>query len=486
MTLPTRRFPTVGERFKRLLGALLGQTCVPFLGAGISRPAKLDESLPEGAAAWGEAPHGNSMNRKLAFAVLDDARGDARWWAHVDSVASKRLPRDPLTREILPPAAAPLGGFDVREALLLRLEAVERDGVVRHVAAERRTRRARSARRRSGLRARLDAAERALPLWYRQIAVLLGVSSPLATLSELLASRRGYVELCETLHLHAFVHVRPTAAHMAIARLLLERRVREVITTNYDTALERATEELSGSGARALDVVRTATEYMGRRSDGPGARPVCYKINGCAGEWAGSRQTEAGRDEVARRMILTERQLQTLERSRWADGLVRDRARQAHLIFSGFGTEEPQIRHTVLAIAQEFEVGVREPTSDGDIWSLGAAPWLHAFDPALTFFQMQVLRGWQLAWRREPDPNEPENWFGAEDRRAFLLGDRQGLTADSFWITVLLGLWGRIATRAWAADGPLRAAVTDGGGEGEQRRRSTWRGSGKSCLIWNA
>jgi hypothetical protein len=181
-------------------------------------------------------------------------------------------------------------------------------------------------------------------------------------------------------------------------------------------------------------------------------------------------------------MILTERQLQTFRAERWAEEMFRDRARSGHLLFCGFGNEEPQIRHTALAIMREFEDLAdedREGNSEKKLWSLGAAPWFHQYNDQLQFFQMQVLHGWRHAWLREPgDPQDgattapegggfkvpgaplrpwapPRNAFTQLDREFFGLA-KDGLTADAFWEAILREWWRRKFTAAWQLDAMKR------------------------------
>ncbi len=51
-------------------------------------------------------------------------------------------------------------------------------------------------------------------------------------------------------------------------------------------------------------------------------------------------------------IILTERQLQNWRENKWARDLFRVRCRTRSILFSGFGSQEPQIRHTVLQVKE--------------------------------------------------------------------------------------------------------------------------------------
>lgn len=417
------------ERFERLVSAMVEGECIPFIGAGVSRSAiGLRPCDPGMDGSLGKMPHGASLFIKLALQVLADCRStagtvDTNWWAFVRSVAGG-LRRDPE------PCAVPSFSEDEPGfyATLTALESGSSDNET----------------------------------LMRQVDALVQVSSPLATLSELVAQRHGYEFLCEILAIHEFTKLQPTMAHHALARLLLERAFREVITSNYDQCLEKAIGAALGNQPPAwdqtVDVVDCAQTYMGRGVGSPSRRQRVryYKINGCAASWRRSRgDGECDKEEAAKRILLTERQLQTFRRERWAEGMFRDRARNCHLVFSGFGSEEPQVRHTVLAIAQEFETYAGYGSHGGDCCDYGAAPWVQAHTESLSFFQMQVLRAWEHAWGQEPqraiaEPfRPPRNQFLGSDKGFFHIEVGDGLTADSFWLALLHAWWRGKFEQAW-------------------------------------
>jgi hypothetical protein len=476
------------ERFERLMDAVEFGKVVPFLGAGISTTA----TAPVGNGL-GEKMHGASIARKLMLQILKDCwtadgQVDKHWWGFVK--ADLKLSN----------ATADLAGNPPEVPEDSNLLAIVEQKI--KAAWER----AAHPSRRNPSIVKSDIARLACVVQ----AGIDNASSPLARLSELVAMRRGYVELCNILHMDRFTELQPTPAHTAIARLVIEGAFSEVITTNYDLCLERAlakelgAHDKSGSSAANegilaqeargiledhLDVVDRAIHYMGatnkdRRTQRRRAR--YYKINGCAGAWRIAKKKAesppAGEDPVrlkkaawnqAQRMILTERQLQTFRGERWAEEMFRDRARGSHLLFCGFGNEEPQIRHTALAIMREFESMTTEEDESspqgGDLWNLGAAPWFHQFGDQLQFFQMQILHGWKHAWQPEPgDPTSktndtatkadgaspvwqpPANAFTKADRMFFgLKTSEAGLTADAFWEAILLNWWKRKYMEAW-------------------------------------
>jgi hypothetical protein len=478
---------SIEERFGRLMRAFEEGEVVPFLGAGISKSAKWGAARPLGVD-----PHGSSMLVKLFLQVLRDSwlEGerqvvDRAWWEFVRAdlglfPPGRGFPADFWSSPFDPPAVPRRRSRE--EAAVL--EAVE---------------------------ARTDTSTAIWPANVRLLVLLFNVArermaSPLARLSELVAMRNGYVVLCEVLDLHLFTELQPTVAHRAIARLLLEGAVKEVVTTNYDLCLERAialerglplewkdggedlepskgTQNTSTDLRSVVDVVDRAEQYMGGGLQSQGRhgrrRPRYYKINGCARSWRAAmtispdQQSQDKQWSQALRMILTERQLQTFRGERWAEGMFRDRARRAHLLFSGFGNEEPQIRHTALAVIREFEAfGQGDGRAQGanaaepGLWDLGAAPWFHQHGPELQFFQMQVLHGWRHAWAPEPgepggsgSPAGPTPWkppqnafLGDSDAKEFFYGKddvKGGLTADAFWVHVLAGWQWRRFQALW-------------------------------------
>ena len=208
--------------------------------------------------------------------------------------------------------------------------------------------------------------------------------------------------VCRVLKISCFQELIPRPAHRYIAYLVREGLIDEVITTNWDTCLEQALRYSFGpqlpnrlaahgaAGDSPLHVISRIDEYRRwgayrRRGRGP-RQPVLrlYKINGCAAAYSNNPAAEA------ERIALTERQLQGFRDNHWAADLFRDRARSHRLLFSGFGSAEPQIRHAVTALAAEFAASPAH--------AHGHAPFVQVYDESPTFSQYQLLR----AYYREP------------------------------------------------------------------------------------
>lgn len=223
----------------------------------------------------------------------------------------------------------------------------------------------------------------------------------LAHQAELASLIGGFTRVCEKLQIDQYAQLRPLPSHRYLAYLVREGLIREVITTNYDCCIETAFRESFGSGDAGnqfLGVVRSLEQY--RRKAGKHSKDghlLLYKINGCAAEyakaWHAAQESPGEKNEsladAAERIILTERQLQNFRHEYWARDLFRDRARSRNFLFSGFGSEEPQIRHTALALMEEFGNGAKQEPRE--ISDLPNAPFIQVHGTTLSFYQLQIL-----------------------------------------------------------------------------------------------
>jgi len=201
----------------------------------------------------------------------------------------------------------------------------------------------------------------------------------------------GIKKLVENvLRIPEFVHLLPTRAHRYIAFIAREGLIDEIFTTNYDCCMERAYRqsfpEEPKDAVNQIHDGRTYRQQVGRRpsfrwinKDYP--RLTVYKLNGCA------EAIKNGADSST--ILLTERQLQNWRERQWAQDVFRDRLRSHSLIFSGFGSPEPQIRHTVIQILEEMSAG---DFSDQDGEEV-RAPYVVCYDPQNepTFYQWQIV-----------------------------------------------------------------------------------------------
>ncbi|WP_200856339.1 SIR2 family NAD-dependent protein deacylase, partial [Klebsiella pneumoniae] len=116
-----------------------------------------------------------------------------------------------------------------------------------------------------------------------------------------------------------------------------------VITTNYDCNFEKAYVELSG-GSNS-DVISCLDDYRKKGAEigeDNVNRLKVFKVNGCA-----EKLTDTTVEKRYESILLTERQLQKWRNRQWAADVFRDRLRSKSLMFVGFGSDEPQVHHTL-------------------------------------------------------------------------------------------------------------------------------------------
>nr|WP_246152311.1 SIR2 family protein [Roseospira navarrensis] len=287
-------------------------------------------------------------------------------------------------------------------------------------------------------------------------------SGSLGELSELVHLLHGPRHLCETLQIANLATLRPLASHRYLVYLVREGLIREIITTNYDTCLETAFSESledPAAAARQLAVVTSLEAY--RTLAGCRAAPgqlLIYKINGCAREYAAVRHScdQATAEEAARNIILTERQLQTFRQEQWAQDLLRDRARTRNLLFSGFGSAEPQVRHTVLTLMEEFADGQRVRVPD-ETMDLPNAPFIHVYGHTLSFYQTQILVGFLDAHSHPVRLRDhPEARIEPLFRNVFCsAGEGDTLSASTFMQTLFVTVFRALVLRATGPDQDL-------------------------------
>lgn len=270
-------------------------------------------------------------------------------------------------------------------------------------------------------------------------------------------------ETVDALQIREFVKLVPTKAHRALAWLYLEGGIEEIITTNYDTCVERAVDDARRDDKQGA--VRTIVRFD-ELADPPvleGRRVLrLYKLNGCA-----ARLRE---DKDAERILLTNLQLQGYRNERWAALLLQDRLSRGQLLFSGFGSEDPQVRHTALTLVHEIRsmhgegVKLKRPAHFDH---QRVAPFIHAHEQGLSFAQWQIARafsrsGAERGWRRLDDVLA--NTFTGRDAHLFRPGQSRPptLPADDFWETVYAGWLYRKAKRLLLGIvNPARASCLD-------------------------
>lgn len=253
---------------------------------------------------------------------------------------------------------------------------------------------------------------------------------------------KGPLALCEALEIPRMTQLESRPAHLALGCLVLEGLVDEVVSTNWDTCLEKALNHLrggaqqsseSGSSYSAITNLARYREHGAKRRRGDGSAVLrLYKINGCAAEYASDpiKHVES--------VVITERQLQDFGKRSWARDLLRDRVRSRTLLFSGFGSDEPQVRHTVLELMDELSRDEgNEPAPGHDLFVV-------AYEPKLSFSQQQILRSFSIARGHEgkcvEDAVQERSITGRGAR--YFLDDRDTsepskVPADRFWCALL-------------------------------------------------
>lgn len=343
----------------------------------------------------------------------------------------------------------------------------------------------------------------------QQIANLFGRAKSQNLLGELaeIAQRLSNHpdEVLKAIKIEKFNTLRPSKAHRFLAYLVREGLINEVITTNYDPCIEDAYRESFGdiypiqiSGKKDLENQITALDpqfeycshcYFCETEKGKkdfsdfclktrnkncevfgvvhdlytyreyGAKIVSndeqqypflkiYKINGCIRDYYNSLFCmKLKRNEYKTRILLTERELQKFGTEAWARDLLKDRARSRSLLFIGFGSEEPQVRHNVLALMDEFKnnnfssKNNKFEKNSEEILSLPNTPFMSVYEKNLSFSQMQIMSGFVESHFDEdkdiPDYKEKlelslGNCFTGHDAENHISPGKENLSADDF------------------------------------------------------
>jgi hypothetical protein len=226
------------------------------------------------------------------------------------------------------------------------------------------------------------------------------------------------------LDIRLFLNLSPKPAHHYIAWLVREGLFSEVISTNYDCALEKAYaaslgEAWSHETAAQLDHCKKnsffvaissrdayrdhANQSQDLRLNGiPTTVLRLYKINGCSAAYKKFVDTKMACPPGT--LVITERHLQDFGLRKWAEDLFRDRFRCRTMVFSGFGAEEPQVRFTALRVLEEFSDS-SEPRSA--VFDLAKPPhcFLQEYNPTLSASQLQIAKAAIRPPPTRPDPS---------------------------------------------------------------------------------
>lgn len=195
-----------------------------------------------------------------------------------------------------------------------------------------------------------------------------------------------YAHLATLLRIHEYTELAPTPTHTYIAWLAREGLISEVITTNYDCNFENAYRRV---GHRAdADVISSLDDYRIKGAPGTGLAPrlKVFKINGCA-----AKLHYTSDQKRFEKILLTERQLQQWRNRQWAADIFKDRLRSRTLFFNGFGSDEPQIHHTLQTVLDEYGDSSNNPQT-GCVLNKPTAPIVAIYDPHPSFHQQQIVK----------------------------------------------------------------------------------------------
>jgi len=277
----------------------------------------------------------------------------------------------------------------------------------------------------------------------------------------------GFRSLVEdVLSIKDFNKLPPQSAHRYISFLAREELIDEIITTNYDCCFEKAYRQTFQGEAEGVALVITDLDkyrkFSGKFYTNSGNRCLkIYKINGCAYE------LEHNSSYKPESILLMERQLQNWRDRKWARDLFNDCLRSRTLVFSGFGSDEPQVRHTALQIAEEFEnTENNKVDNDGtSCWDFPNAPYIATYIDTLSFNQIQILYAYAKAHKSCLNYDDiHSNVFTGVD--AEFLGpnkhddNEHNLYADLFWKKIYQAAFWRQFKKFCEQDSPFYAYLS--------------------------
>lgn len=230
-------------------------------------------------------------------------------------------------------------------------------------------------------------------------------------------------ELVKLLCIDKFWLLQPTAGHYYLALLAREGLISDVITTNYDCCLERAYMESWGYGEVYIDKFLRPEEFpigenrkpvvrlydrdsfsrlgavqrwkIGEDKEKLGKPYVLrvHKTNGCSAAIGDPDLKRSDLQSAYKQILLTEVQLQDWRERQWAADLFRHKLRTTSLFFCGFGSDEPQILHTLQKVFEECEHNPRIHGSSFDSWEDHSnVPIISVFEPEPSFSHQYIAR----------------------------------------------------------------------------------------------
>jgi hypothetical protein len=214
----------------------------------------------------------------------------------------------------------------------------------------------------------------------------LATGSDFAFVCEMIYAKHGNaVLLCEALKIQELADpaLPLTAAHLYIALLAYEGFIDLAITTNYDCGLDRAYRQLSKhrDGEEWLPITSAIRSKNSRNGF------QLFKINGCALDYAKSLQTKNYNEikAAAENILLADFQINQFWSRHWAKSKLDDTLRQRQLAFSGFGSDERQMWHTILRVAND--VGHQPNNGSRFLWLISHGENLNRWELQALIFE---------------------------------------------------------------------------------------------------
>ncbi|SEC94731.1 SIR2-like domain-containing protein [Burkholderia sp. WP9] len=288
----------------------------------------------------------------------------------------------------------------------------------------------------------------------------------------------AYWKLADVLQIRDFADLDPTPAHYYLAFLVREGLISELVTTNYDCNLERAylntwlgSQTLSSNTVirRIYDLDTFAESAALNAEWHPGEDTPhilkAYKINGCAAQLKECCTHAAD-------ILLTASQLQDWRKRKWAADFFRTKVRSAALVTIGFGSDEPQVVHTLQQVLEEFSgLGLRNDGQPQPLYEAANAPVVTTYEHNPSFQQMQLVYGFSTWWSGIPT-NGADLVLGPYQRAKSLTSSDEPetvpdcLPADDLWRDIFQAVYARLVSKklraaAISQNAAFTAAVPD-------------------------
>jgi len=271
--------------------------------------------------------------------------------------------------------------------------------------------------------------------------------------------------LIEILKINKFDCLEPTDAHYYIALIAREGLISDVITTNYDCCLERAyfrtwgIDGCEGGGECKIQYCRNNDEKdYGKSQVARITNQKSFMLQASRRYWVGENKTEhrlkhrvlriykingcvcelnKNYDRNCKTILLTETQLQDWRERHWAADFFKNRLRTTSLVFSGFGSDEPQILHTVEKVFEEYteEFSLHVQSNGFDIWELSNVPIIHSFEEKTQYVHEYIAKQYLSAFFNDTVDFDK---LIIKKQKISNGDERSELSADEFWRKIFL------------------------------------------------